>query len=597
MARSDQMETELASVVTRLERRDRELTVLLNSARAMVQIDDVDALLQELVDRASELMGSDLTYLSAYDQTTGDLLVRASHGAASETLRTLRVPAGSGLASKVVETQAAQWTTDYDNANLEPDSQVSAAVTAEGLQALLGVPMLAKGRVLGVLFTADRYRHQFTAEEIALLTAFADHAAVVLDRAHLFARIEATAEEAAAARLRAENHAGAMERAAQVHEELTALVLGGNDADSVCGALGSALDVDVAAVRPDASLLAGTQGSWWHADGRLRASLVDGLEESARTGRAVVAAEDGHRTVITTAVAAGAPIISLLVTGPRSLSDLELRTVERASQLLALLLMQRESQASAEDVVRGELTADLVAGRVTLDAARHRAQSRGLHLAERYVPHAVLMDGPRRGTVRRHLAAVAPHLLTTDHEDGLTILLPADRTGADLPSLRRSMGMPTAWTGLIVRGEETETGRLPRAVQQVHQLLAILPALGVLEGDATLTQYAPYLAMFGDQAGRAQDFIDAVIGGLVERDHATGSELVATLSVYLDTNANLRRTAEQLYVHVNTVKQRLARASTILGEGWREPEASFRVRIALRLHQALSATNRTPRLP
>lgn len=590
----EQVEAERVSAVERLERRDRELTALLNSARALAQIDDVDTLLQELVDRADELMGSDLTYLSAYDEATGDLWVRASRGATSETLRTLRVPAGSGLASRVVQTQSAQWTMDYQNANLKPDDQVTAAVDDEGLKSLLGVPMSTKGQLLGVLFTAYRYPHQFTAEEIALLSAFADHAAVVLHRARLFARIETSAQEAEAAQLRAERHATAMEHAAQVHERLTSLVLGGEEPASVCRALASALKVEVAAVRPDATLLAGDPATLWDSSGQLRSGLADALEESARTGRAVLVPVDEGRTVITTAVAAGTPIVSLVVTGVGSLTGLELRTVERTSQLLALLLMQRESQALAEDVVRGELTADLVAGRVSPAVARHRAEARGLHLADRYIPLAAPMEGARRRTVRRHLATVAPQVLTTDHDSGLTILHPADEP-VDLPALRRHLGIHTPWAGLLLVGEKTETTGMPRAVERTWQLLTVLPGLGVHAGDAHLTAYTPYLAVFGGQADRAKDFVHSIIGDLLERDEKADSELVLTLATYLDTNANLRRTAEQLFVHVNTVKQRLSRVTDILGEGWREPEPTFRLRVALRLHQARAAASAVPR--
>src|SRR5699024_4182963 len=153
----------------------------------------------------------------------------------------------------VVQTQSAQWTMDYHNAHLEPDEQVTAAVDAEGMQSLLGVPMASKGQLLGVLFSAYRYPHQFSAEEIALLSAFADHAAVVLHRARPFARIEATAEAAEAAQVRAERHATAMEHAGHLHERLTSLVLGGEEPVAVCRALASALKVRVAAVRPDIS--------------------------------------------------------------------------------------------------------------------------------------------------------------------------------------------------------------------------------------------------------------------------------------------------------------------------------------------------------
>lgn len=583
--------------VARLERRDRQLSGLLSSARALVQIDDVDTLLQELVDRAFELMGVDLTYLSAYDEVTGDLWVRASRGAVSQVLRRLRVPAGAGLASRVVETQSAQWTTDYPRADLRAHDAVSAAVEAEGMRSLLGVPMLAEGQVLGVLFTADRYVHEFTPDEVALLTAFADHAAVVLHRARLFAAVEDAATRAEKAQARAEQRATEMERAAQVHEELTSLVLGGEGPTEVCRALATALGRDVAAVRPDGSFWAGHRNDWWDDRHRILPGPRAALEESTRTARAVTAPHDSGSTVVSVAVAAGTPIVGLVVGGGDPLSPLELRTVERAGQVLALLVVQQDARLQAEETVRGELAADLVAGRGSEAMLRQRAESQGITLAPAYVPVAVPLPPTRRRAIRQHLASVAPKLLATDAAAGLTVLLTADpdQTAHDTvgpTALRRHLG---STAGLLVIGQATPIAELAETSAQVWRLAELLPRLGVTDGDATVAAFAPYLAMFGNDASLAQAFVEAVLGDLLRRDREVGSDLVRTLAAYLDANGNLRRTGEALFVHVNTVKQRLARIGTVLGEDWRDPEIVFRLRVALRLHEAGESVTTHPR--
>jgi GAF domain-containing protein len=166
----------------RLRARDRELSALMASLRELVEVRDVQQLLQKLVDRAHELIGTDLTYLSEYDEGTDELFVRANRGAVSPNMRGLRVPAGVGLASKVVQTRSAQWTAAYDVASFPHESEVTAAVEAERMESILGVPLISSDRVLGVLFAADRSTRTFRAEEIALLTAFADQAAVILER-------------------------------------------------------------------------------------------------------------------------------------------------------------------------------------------------------------------------------------------------------------------------------------------------------------------------------------------------------------------------------------------------------------------------------
>ncbi|MEE2055314.1 DNA-binding protein, partial [Nocardiopsis umidischolae] len=82
----------------RLRRRDGELSALIASTRDLVEVRDVQALLRKLVDRAHDLVGTDVTYLSVYDEGTDELFVRASRGTVSPRFQGLRVPAGMGIA-------------------------------------------------------------------------------------------------------------------------------------------------------------------------------------------------------------------------------------------------------------------------------------------------------------------------------------------------------------------------------------------------------------------------------------------------------------------------------------------------------------------
>jgi PucR family transcriptional regulator, purine catabolism regulatory protein len=60
-------------------------------------------------------------------------------------------------------------------------------------------------------------------------------------------------------------------------------------------------------------------------------------------------------------------------------------------------------------------------------------------------------------------------------------------------------------------------------------------------------------------------FCEDVLGPLLAYDRAHASALLETLGVYLRANENLRRTAERLFVHVNTVNYRLRRIEAITG--------------------------------
>ena len=94
---------------TRLRRREHELSALFSSARELAELRDSDAVLARLVQRAHEMMGVDVTYLSEYDPESRELRVRETSGSVSAYFQHLRVPAGAGLASVVGESRSAQW--------------------------------------------------------------------------------------------------------------------------------------------------------------------------------------------------------------------------------------------------------------------------------------------------------------------------------------------------------------------------------------------------------------------------------------------------------------------------------------------------------
>jgi purine catabolism regulator len=60
------------------------------------------------------------------------------------------------------------------------------------------------------------------------------------------------------------------------------------------------------------------------------------------------------------------------------------------------------------------------------------------------------------------------------------------------------------------------------------------------------------------------DFVQHAIGALVVHDRANSTDLVDTLAVWLETR-NMAEAARRMYVHYNTLKNRLDRIEAIIG--------------------------------
>jgi purine catabolism regulator len=76
------------------------------------------------------------------------------------------------------------------------------------------------------------------------------------------------------------------------------------------------------------------------------------------------------------------------------------------------------------------------------------------------------------------------------------------------------------------------------------------------------------------------DFVQRAIGDLVRHDHAHRADLVQTLSVWLETR-NMAEAARRLYVHYNTLKNRLERIESIIGPVLADPARALECEIAI----------------
>nr|WP_207630963.1 GAF domain-containing protein [Actinopolyspora sp. BKK1] len=590
---------DLRSLLTRWRRRGQELSALFSSARELAELRDTDALLHRLVERAHALMGTDVTYLSEFHEDVDELRVRSTLGTVAPSFRDLRVPPGMGLASKVVRTRCPQWTPVYQaNDSIPHEQEIDTAVAAEGLVSMLGVPLVAGDRVLGVLFAANRSKHEFTPDEIALLSAFADHAAVVLQTTRLLEQARAAAQEAERANSVLASNVTAMERASAVHEDLTAVVLRGSSAEGVAETLGKALERRVVILDRDLVPVAHEPAEagvrYSAADGGLDPAVREAIDASRLSGRCVFVGDDPPRPEVAVAVVAGETFLGAVVVGygDLELREVEQRTIERAAQIAALVAVKQEAIAAAEDRVRGELVADVLRGdQHRWEELLLRARAREVRLEDLRSVVVVGVSADGRRTATEAMRRSVPGGLVGER-DGLLVLL---APGEDSVSVARAAwnALSAAHRGsvLVVAGPPAGSMQeLGQCFESARRCVEVVRKLNTSAGVVDSRAYEPYMAMFGAGGKDLSGFIDSTIGPVLRWDAERRTELFQTLCAFVDSYASPSRTARVLHVHINTVNQRLERIGALLGSTWREPESLFRISVAARLHALASAS-------
>ncbi|MBV0896011.1 GAF domain-containing protein [Microbacterium sp. NC79] len=569
---------ELGRRVTGLRARSAELRALTSSLRDLLAIADAELLLQRIVDRAHDLIEVDVAYLSVYSPEQDELYVRAATGTTSPRFLEMVVPAGVGLASLAVRTQHPQWVEDYLELETVPhDDVIDEIVREEQLRSLLGAPLVVNGRVLGVLFAASREPHAFRPEEISLLAAFASQAALVLHQAQLL-------KEANDATAIAAERQHQVEWAASVHVELTRLVAYGHGADEVVGVLADALGRAVTFVDEQGAVISGgpTVPSL---DPEVRAAIALGAE----SGRSAII-ESGEYELVAPVIAAPARPGALLVArSDKPVTEMEQRTVERSAIAAALTLLRRNAMLEAEDRVRGELAVELIESRTTRPGAVRRAAARGFAVDAPWVVAAI----PCRGDERRRILGRLHHRsdwLAAPAPGGVTALVSAgDRSPDAVADLLRTEGGSDVT--LIVATDANNLESAAAGARSLWRAAQLARGLGIVTGTMDAALLAPYALLFDGDATRLAAFVEQTLQPVLEWDERRDAQLFDTLAALFDERWSLSAVARSQHAHLNTIKQRVARLKTLLGDDLDAPEARFRLELAVRIERARRAVN------
>jgi two-component system NtrC family sensor kinase len=172
-----------SSAAEKLERRLEELETLTLIGRTVTAMLDHNEVLTAVVDESVRLTGAEEGSLLLLDETTGELYMRASKNFDEVFARTFRLQVEDSLAGQVIESG-------------EPvllDEQTPQKIkTSYLVHSLIYVPLKARGRTIGVLGVDNRKAgNTLTREDVAILTAMADYAAIAIENARLFNSSEA----------------------------------------------------------------------------------------------------------------------------------------------------------------------------------------------------------------------------------------------------------------------------------------------------------------------------------------------------------------------------------------------------------------------
>ena len=141
---------------------------------ALSRLDDRD-LLAELLDRTREILRADTAAVLLLDFSSGQLIATAAAGLEEEVRQGVRIPVGRGFAGQIAAQHQPVILDRVDHTTV-----LNPILWAKGIQSMMGVPMVAGGKVIGVLHVGSLTPRKFTAGDVELLQLTADRAAAAV---------------------------------------------------------------------------------------------------------------------------------------------------------------------------------------------------------------------------------------------------------------------------------------------------------------------------------------------------------------------------------------------------------------------------------
>jgi diguanylate cyclase (GGDEF)-like protein len=172
----------------------RRLEVLYDITRRLAAVQQTDEILTLIVNEAARVLGADAAGLRLLE---GDELVLRAHTSAAQSLMSRTLKVGESLAGRAVATAEPVIVEDL-SADTRHDPAHKRAALELGFNGLVTIPLRARGKALGALSLFSRRRRHFAPDELTLLLAFADQAAVAIEKDRLLQAAEVRADRLAA---------------------------------------------------------------------------------------------------------------------------------------------------------------------------------------------------------------------------------------------------------------------------------------------------------------------------------------------------------------------------------------------------------------
>ena len=169
---------------TKLKKAQQSFALLYEVSRAIVSNRYLEEILSLVVVLTADLMDSKICSLMLLDDEKQELVIKATQSLSEAYRSKPPVKVGESVSGRAVQKKQAITVLDVTK---EKGYKYPELAKTEGLRSMVAVPMMIKNRVIGVLNCYTAQEHEFTADEIQMLSGVANQAAVAIENTKLLA--------------------------------------------------------------------------------------------------------------------------------------------------------------------------------------------------------------------------------------------------------------------------------------------------------------------------------------------------------------------------------------------------------------------------
>jgi adenylate cyclase len=189
-----QLELRVGEATAELRRRLRELSGMIDVARSIISVLDLDRLLVGIMELSKDVMNAEASSLLVADPDTRSLRFHVATGTAGKAIEGETVRFGQGIAGYVAETGESVLIADaYRDARFDPGYDRRSGFRT---RSILTVPLRTTEGIAGVLQVMNKIGHEsFDEHDLDVFQSFASMAGISLHNARLFERLRQMADD------------------------------------------------------------------------------------------------------------------------------------------------------------------------------------------------------------------------------------------------------------------------------------------------------------------------------------------------------------------------------------------------------------------